>query len=83
LGQQKNRAGGVPAKLRVTLQVGDGDSATLAHGVLVYGMVGGKREERSRAPEAEHQHIRRAHRLVERLLDRQCPHIGLATQLAR
>jgi hypothetical protein len=34
-------------KMRVALPVGDGDSATLAHGALVYGMVGGKREERS------------------------------------
>jgi hypothetical protein len=58
--QQKKWAGAVPAKkarrapketikkMRVALPVGDGDSATLAHGALVYGMVGGKREERSR-----------------------------------
>jgi hypothetical protein len=58
--QQKNWAGAVPAKkarrapkktikkMRVALPVGDGDSATLAHGALVYGIVGGKREERCR-----------------------------------
>jgi hypothetical protein len=58
--QQKNWAGAVPAKkerrapkktikkMRVALPVGDGDSATLAHGALVYGMVGGKHEERCR-----------------------------------
>jgi hypothetical protein len=57
---QKNWAGAVPAKkarrapkktikkMRVALPVGDGDSATLAYGALVYGMVGGKREERCR-----------------------------------
>jgi hypothetical protein len=55
--QQKNWAGAVPAKkvrrapkktikkMRVALPVGDGDSATLAHGALVYGMVGGKCEK--------------------------------------
>jgi hypothetical protein len=58
--QQKNWAGAVPAKkarrapkktirkMRVALPVGDGDSATLANGALVYGMVGGKRKERCR-----------------------------------
>jgi hypothetical protein len=58
--QQKNWAGAVPAKkarrapkktikkMRVALPVGDGDSATLAHGALMYCTVGGKREERSR-----------------------------------
>jgi hypothetical protein len=58
--QQKNWAGAVPAKkarrapkktikkMRVALPVGDGDSATLAHGALVYNMVCGKREERCR-----------------------------------
>jgi hypothetical protein len=57
---QKNWAGAVPAKkahrapkktikkMRVALPVGDGDSATLAHGALVYNMVCGKREERCR-----------------------------------
>ena len=35
-------------KMRVAFPVGDGDTATLAHGALVYGMVGGKREERRR-----------------------------------
>jgi hypothetical protein len=58
--QQKNWGGAVPAKkarrapkktikkMRVALPVGDGDTATLAHGALVYGVVGGKREERRR-----------------------------------
>ena len=39
-------------KMRVAFPVGDGDTATLAHGALVYGMVGGKREERRRMIEA-------------------------------
>ena len=55
--KQKNWGGAVPAKkalrtpkktikkMRVAFPVGDGDTATLAHGALVYGMVGGKREE--------------------------------------
>ena len=38
--------------MRVAFPVGDGDTATLAHGALVYGMVGGKREERRRMIEA-------------------------------
>jgi hypothetical protein len=35
-------------KMRMAFPVGDGDSSTLARGALVYGMVGGKREERHR-----------------------------------
>ena len=62
--KQKNWGGAVPAKkalrapkktikkMRVAFPVGDGDTATLAHGALVYGMVGGKREERRRMIEA-------------------------------
>jgi hypothetical protein len=58
--KQKNWGGAVPAKKALTapkktikkmcvaFPVGDGDTATLAHGALVYGMVGGKREERRR-----------------------------------
>ena len=61
---QKKWGGGMPAKkalrapkktikkMRVAFPVGDGDTATLAHGALVYGMVGGKREERRRMIEA-------------------------------
>jgi hypothetical protein len=59
--KQKNWSGAVLAKkalrapkktikkMRVAFPVGDGDTATLAHGALVYCMVGGKREERRRA----------------------------------
>ena len=78
--KQKNWGRAVPAKkalrepkktikkMRVAFPVGDGDTATLAHGALVYGMVGGKREERRRMIE-EARELRKAPRVWAREIE--------------